>query len=73
MNCPALSYKQWFGIFRLSSLTTVKTGKNTEAIKPRIRYVCDIFNSFIYYTTLGGEDKSNRLILRETKWGKITK
>ena len=29
----------------------VKTGKNTERIKPRIRYLCDTSKSFIYYTT----------------------
>ena len=27
----------------------VKTGKNTEGIKPRTRYVCDTSKSFIYY------------------------
>ena len=29
----------------------VKTGKNTERIKPRIRYLCDTSKSFMYYTT----------------------
>ena len=38
---------------------TVKATKNIERLKPRIRYVCDISKLFIYYTTLGGEDKSN--------------
>ena len=36
----------------------VKTGKNTEGIKPRIRYLCDTSKSFIYYTTRNEEDKS---------------
>ena len=45
----------------------VKTGKNTEGIKPRIRYVCDTSKSFIYYTTRDGEDKSNTPMSRDTK------
>ena len=36
----------------------VKTGKNTEGIKPRIRYLCDTSKSFIYYTARDEEDKS---------------
>ena len=45
----------------------VKTGKNTEGIKPRIRYVCDTSKSFIYYTTRDGEDKSNTPMSRDAK------
>ena len=45
----------------------VKTGKKTEGIKPRIRYVCDTSKSFIYYTTRDGEDKSNTPLSRDTK------
>ena len=46
----------------------VKTGKNTEGIKPRIRHVCDTFKSFIYYyPTCDGEDKSNTPMSRDTK------
>ena len=30
----------------------VKTGKNTEGIKSRIRYVCDASKSFNYYPML---------------------
>ena len=45
----------------------VKTGKNTEGIKPRIRYVCDTSKSFIYYTTRDGEDKSNTPVSSDTK------
>ena len=44
------------------------TGKNTEEIKPRIRYVCDTSKSFIYYATRGGEDKSKMPISRDKKW-----
>ena len=47
--------------------TIVKTGKNTEGIKPRIRYVCDTSKSFIYYTARDGEDKSNTPMSRDTK------
>ena len=45
----------------------VKTGKNAEGIKPRIRYVCDTSKSFIYYTARDGEDKSNAPMSRDTK------
>ena len=45
----------------------VKTGKNTEGIKPRSRYVCDTSKSFIYYPTRDGEDKSNMPMSRDTK------
>ena len=45
----------------------VKTVKNTEGIKPRIRHVCDTSKSFIYYTTRDGEDKSNTPMSRDTK------
>ena len=46
----------------------VKTGKNAEGIKPRIRYVCDdTSKSFIYYPTRNGEDKSNMPMSRDTK------
>ena len=45
----------------------VKTGKNTKGINPSIRYVCDTSNSFIYYTTRDGEDKSNMYMPRDTK------
>ena len=45
----------------------VKTGKNTEGIKPKIQYVCDTSKSFIHYTTRDGEDKSNTPMSRDTK------
>ena len=45
----------------------LKTGKNTEGIKPKIRYVCDTSKLFIYYTTRDGEDKSNTPMSRDAK------
>ena len=45
----------------------VKTSKNTEGIKPRIRQMCETSKSFIYYTTRNGEDKSNTLLSRDTR------
>ena len=44
-----------------------KTGKNTEGIKPRIRYVCDPSKSFIYCTSRYGKDKSNMPMFGDTK------
>ena len=45
----------------------VKTDKNIEGIKQRIRYSCDTSKLFIYYTTRNGEDKSNTPMSRDTK------
>ena len=45
----------------------VKTGKNAEGIKPRIRYTCDTSKLFIYYTTRDREDKSKTPLSRDTK------
>ena len=45
----------------------VKTDKNVEGIKQRIRYSCDTSKLFIYYTTRNGEDKSNTPMSRDTK------
>ena len=45
----------------------VKTGKNIEGIKPRIRYMCATSKSSVYYTTRDGEDKSNTPVSRDTK------
>ena len=49
------------------NIVGVKTGKNTEGIKPKIQYVCDTSKSFIHYTTRDGEDKSNTPMSRDTK------
>ena len=46
---------------------SAKTGKNTEGIKPGIRYVCDTSKSVIYYTTRDREDKSNTPMSHDTK------
>ena len=48
-------------------IVSVKTGKNTEGVKPRIKYVCDTSKLFIYYTTSDGKDKSNTPMSRDTK------
>ena len=45
----------------------VKTGKNAEGIKPRIRYVCDTSKSLTYYTTRDRENKSTTPMSRDTK------
>ena len=51
----------------LHQVIVVKTGKSTEGIKPRIRYLYDTSKSFIYYTTRDEEDKSNTPKSRDAK------
>ena len=46
---------------------SVKAGKKTEGIKPRIRYLCDTSKSFIYYTTRDEENKFNTPMSRDAK------
>ena len=53
--------------FKRALENDVKTGKYTEEIKPRLRYVCDTSKSFIYYPARDGEDKSNMPMSRDTK------